>query len=150
MSLLRLSILVPDRVALEAEVSALQAADSSGRFGLLPQHELFLTVLVPCLITYRDAAGREGCAAVDGGILLLEDGRLTIVTAEAVVADVAAARLRARREEEAAARLAFAELEAMLLRELPAWSVSDELDTRAGGALRARGAAPGGARSPGA
>ena len=99
-------------------VEALQAADASGRFGLWPNHERFLTILVPCVLTYREEGGRTSFAAVDGGVLLSEQNRVSVVTRDAVVAprleevaDAAAAMLRTRREQERAARAAFAELE---------------------------------------
>jgi F-type H+-transporting ATPase subunit epsilon len=122
---LNLEILAPDQVILQARVAALQAADASGRFGLHSGHEDFLTVLVPCVLRYRLEDGREAYAAVDGGVLLLEDQRISIVTRDAViadrldrVADAAAAMLDARRQKEHAARAGFVELETSLLREL--------------------------------
>ena len=120
-----LEILVPDGFVVQAKVVALQAADASGRFGLWPNHERFLTVLVPCVLTYREEGNRESFAAVDGGVLLSEQNRVSVVTRDAViaprleeVADAAAAMLRTRREQERAARVEFAELEARLLTEL--------------------------------
>jgi F-type H+-transporting ATPase subunit epsilon len=123
---LELEILVPDGVVLHRRVSSLQATDASGRFGLLPGHQAFLTLLAPCVLVYRDEAGREGYAAADGGILLLEKkDRLFLVTREAVVAErledvaaAAAALLAARRAQEKAARAEFTELQTTLLREL--------------------------------
>jgi F-type H+-transporting ATPase subunit epsilon len=122
---LELEILAPDRVVVEDRVIALQAADASGRFGLRGGHEDFLTVLVPCVVRYQLEPGAERFAAVDGGVLLLERGRISIATRDAViadridqVADAAAAMLAARREREQAARSGFAELETTLLREL--------------------------------
>jgi F-type H+-transporting ATPase subunit epsilon len=122
---LELEILAPDRVLVEGRIIALQAADTSGRFGLRSGHEDFLTVLVPCVVRYQLEPGAERFAAVDGGVLLLERGRITIATRDAViaerldqVADAAAAMLAARREREQAARSGFAELETTLLHEL--------------------------------
>jgi F-type H+-transporting ATPase subunit epsilon len=122
---LDLEILSPDRVVLETRVISLQAADATGRFGIRTGHEDFLTVLVPCVVRCRPESGAERFAAVDGGVLLLERGRISIATRDAVVADriervadAAAAMLEARREKERAARSGFAELETTLLREL--------------------------------
>jgi F-type H+-transporting ATPase subunit epsilon len=124
-NLLELEIMAPDQVVAQARVVAVQAADASGRFGIRPGHENFLTVLVPCVLRYRTEDGRESYAAVDGGVLLLEDQRLSIVTRDAViaerldrVADAAAAMLAARKQKEHTARAGFAELETSLLREL--------------------------------
>ncbi len=122
---LELEILLPDRVLMQSRVVSLQAADATGRFGLRTGHEDFLTVLVPCVVRYRPEEGPERFAAVDGGVLSLERGRITIVTRDAVtserldqVADAAAAMLEARRQAERAARSGFAELETALVREL--------------------------------
>jgi F-type H+-transporting ATPase subunit epsilon len=122
---LELEILAPDHVVVEDRVVSLQAADASGRFGLRTGHEDFLTVLVPCVVRYEPEAGAERFAAVDGGVLLLERGGISIATRDAIiadridqVADAAAAMLAARREKEQAARSGFAELEITLLREL--------------------------------
>jgi F-type H+-transporting ATPase subunit epsilon len=123
---LSLEILVPDSVVLSTTVRSVRAADRSGFFGLWPHHEDFSTLLVPCVLSYRDEDNREHYAAVDGGVLVLQKGRISIGTREAVladrieeVADAATAMLAARREEEQTARAEFAELQAALLRELP-------------------------------
>jgi F-type H+-transporting ATPase subunit epsilon len=119
---LELEILLPDRVLLLDRVASLQAADASGRFGLRTGHEDFLTVLVPCVVRFRADEGAERFAAVDGGVLSLERGRITIATRDAVlserldqVADAAAAMLASRKEAEREARSGFAELEIALV-----------------------------------
>lgn len=122
---MELEILVPDEVIVRTRISALSAADASGRFGLLSHHQRFLTLLAPCVLSFREEDGSQRYAAADGGVLLLEKNRVSIVTREAVVAealdDVAAAAesmLEARRLHEKAAHTEFAALRAMLLREL--------------------------------
>jgi F-type H+-transporting ATPase subunit epsilon len=122
---MKLEILAPDRVILQTRVVSLRAADASGQFGLRTGHEDFLTVLVPCVVGYHAEDGPERFAAVDGGVLWLEGGRIAVVTRDAViaerldqVADAAAAMLKARKEKEHAARSGFAELETTLVREL--------------------------------
>jgi F-type H+-transporting ATPase subunit epsilon len=130
---MNLEILVPDGVVLDIPIRGLRAADTSGMFGLWPNHEDFATLLVPCVVSYRDEDNHEHYAAVDGGVLVMRsqtefgnEKRVSISTREAVladrieaVADAAAAMLAARREEESTARAEFAELQAALLRELP-------------------------------
>jgi F-type H+-transporting ATPase subunit epsilon len=120
-----LEILAPDQVILRAQVLSVQAADASGRFGLWTGHEDFLTVLAPCLVRFRLENDKEEYAAIDGGVLLLEGGRISIVTRDAVisdqldkVADAALAMIAARKEKEHAARSGFSELETTLVREL--------------------------------
>ncbi len=122
---LDLEILVPDGVVVHQRVRSVQAADASGRFGLLPNHEPFVTLLAPCLLSYRDEEGRERYAAADGGVLLLRNNQVTVVTREAVtaerleeVAQVAATMLESRQRQERQARTEFTELQTCLLREL--------------------------------
>jgi F-type H+-transporting ATPase subunit epsilon len=124
-NLLDFEILVPDGVVASERISSLQAADASGRFGVWPRHEPFFTVLSPGVLTYRLADGREQYAAVDGGVLLVEMGRASVATREALtsprledVAARAAALLAARRAQEQSASSAFAELEVSLARQL--------------------------------
>ena len=116
---------MPDGSVVQTDVASLQAADASGRFGLWPDHEAFLTLLTPCILAYRDVNGQTHYAAADGGVLMMEENRASIVTRDAVVADrlelvadAAAAMLAARRVAEKEARAEFAELQASLVREL--------------------------------
>lgn len=122
---LELELMVPDGVVLKSRINGLSAADASGRFGLLPGHELFVTVLEPGLVSFRDEQDRERFAAVDGGVLVINDNHVSIACREAVVAerleDVAgraAAMIEERRLSEQIARADFAELQATLLRQL--------------------------------
>jgi F-type H+-transporting ATPase subunit epsilon len=122
---LELEILVPDGAVVRQPVRSVQAGDASGRFGLLPGHEAFLTLLAPCVLCYRDEVGQEHYAAADGGVLLLKDNHIAVVTREAVtadqldkVADAVSAMLEARRQQEHTARTEFAQLQTSLLREL--------------------------------
>ncbi len=91
----------------------------------MPDHQKFLTLLVPCVLSFRQEDGRERYAAADGGVLLFESDRVSIVTREAVVADRldevadrAESMLEARRRHEEKASTEFAGLRARLLREL--------------------------------
>ena len=120
-----LEILVPDAAVVREQVDGLQAGDASGRFGLWPNHEPFLTQLEPCILEYRESQGRTRYAAVDGGVLLMENNHVSVVTREAVVADrladvadAAEAMLAARREAEKGARSEFAEMQASLVHKL--------------------------------
>jgi F-type H+-transporting ATPase subunit epsilon len=122
---LELELLVPDGVVLKTHIRGLQAADASGRFGLLPGHETFVTILEPGLLMFRDEQELERYAAVDGGVLVLKGNLVSIACREAVVAerleDVAeraAAMIEERRLAELTARADFAELQATLLRQL--------------------------------
>jgi len=122
---LQLKILVPDAVILDTRVTSVQAADSTGRFGLRSGHEAFVTVLAPSLLVYTNEQGEERYAAVDGGVLMLEGERVSVVTREAVlaerledIAERAAAILDARRRQEHHARAEFDELQTALVKQL--------------------------------
>lgn len=123
--LLELEILAPDGVVAQRRVSSLEAADATGRFGIWPNHEPLVTVLAPCVLLFRSAAGQEEYAAVDGGVLLVEMAKASIVSREALVskrlddvAEKAAALLAARRTQDRSATSAFAQLEAALARQV--------------------------------
>ena len=69
--------------AISKTADSLRALDSSGFFGILSRHQDFMTVLNPCILIYR-AGGMEGFVALDGGILRVEHGRVTVASREAV------------------------------------------------------------------
>ncbi len=122
---IELEILVPDGAVVQTHAVSVRAADATGRFGLLPNHEPFVTLLVPCILEYQDDRGHAHYAAADGGVLLMQENRVSVVTREAVladrieqVADAAQAMLEARRTAEKGARAEFAEIQASLVREL--------------------------------
>jgi F-type H+-transporting ATPase subunit epsilon len=72
----------------EPQAVSVRAEDASGHFGILPGHADFLTVLEPSVVTWRDGTGREHFAAVRGGILTVQGGRMVdLVTREAVAHD---------------------------------------------------------------
>lgn len=123
--LLEFEILAPDGVVSRERISSLEAEDASGRFGIWPHHEPFFTVLAPGVLVYRLANGQEQYAAVDGGVLLVDHGRASIVSREALtsarlddVAGKARELLAARRALERSTSSAFAELEAALAKQL--------------------------------
>jgi F-type H+-transporting ATPase subunit epsilon len=123
---LTLEILVPDGSVVQTEAVAVRAVDGTGSFGLLPGHEDFCAALVPSILIYRDTEGEERYVAVDGGVLVLEDDRVSVVTREAVlssdmerVADAVASMLRIRQQQEQEASRAFNMLVAELLEQLP-------------------------------
>jgi F-type H+-transporting ATPase subunit epsilon len=124
--MLSLEIMKPDGCLLRADIRSVRAVDASGSFGIFPGHEDFCTALAPSVLTYRDDAGAQHYVAVDGGVLLLENGHISIATREAVLSDdmdgvsvAVASLLRARRESEQAATVTFNKLVTELLEQLP-------------------------------
>jgi len=73
-------------VVLELDADALQAEDASGRFGILPGHADFLTMLTIGVVSVRSGAREHHCA-VRGGVLSVRDGAVAIATREAIVDD---------------------------------------------------------------
>ena len=69
--------------AITKTADSLRALDSSGFFGILSRHQDFITVLSPCILIYMEG-GSEGFVALDGGILRVESGRVTVASREAV------------------------------------------------------------------
>lgn len=123
--MLELQIILPDQQVLNVEAASVQAADATGRFGLRPGHEPFVTVLAPSLLVYTTGSGQEKYVAVDGGVLLLESNRVVVATREAVcsdrleeLAERAAAILDRHQAEERQAEAEFHELQAALVRQL--------------------------------
>ncbi len=78
----RLEIITPSS-AITKTVDSLRAQDSSGFFGILSRHQNFMTVLNPCILVYSEG-GKDGYVALDGGILRVESGRVTVASREAV------------------------------------------------------------------
>ena len=65
---MRLRVTTPTEVVVDREVTYVQAEDPSGRFGILPGHERYLTALVPSILIYRHN-GSEDYVAVRSGVL---------------------------------------------------------------------------------
>ena len=124
---MKLAITTPFSIAVdESEVVSIEAEDSTGRFGILPQHADFLAVLVPSVIHWRAADDRHGYCAVHGGILTVQDGDIVSVSSrEAVPSDdleklesEIVTRFARRRNEERAARVATERMMLSALRQI--------------------------------
>ena len=64
----------------ERQVSHIRLKDETGYFGIMKGHTDFLTVLDPSLCYYTDAAGEEFFLAVDGGVLSMRDGLVSLTS----------------------------------------------------------------------
>jgi len=85
-----LRVTVPTRVVLDRDVTYVQAEDPSGRFGILPHHEAYLTSIVPSVLVYRYKAGsaeREGYIAVRHGVLRVTRDEVQVAVREAHASD---------------------------------------------------------------
>lgn len=86
---MRLRIVTPLMVVLDATIDTLRAEDASGSFGIMPSHIPFVTSLSISIVSWRQAT-RERFCAVRGGVLTVTDQETTdivIATREAVVGD---------------------------------------------------------------
>ena len=82
----RLTIVTPTKIV-ERDITHIRLKDETAYFGIMKGHIDFLTVLVPSLCYYRDASGRETFLAVDGGILSVRGGAVTLTSREVYEGD---------------------------------------------------------------
>lgn len=124
---MRLAVVTPDAVVVEADdVRSIRAEDETGSFGIEPGHTSLLTVLIPSVVTWRDAGGTERYVAVRGGVLRVRPrpgGEVQIATSEAMAGDdldalraAVLARYEAEAEAEATARSHSARLHGLAIR----------------------------------
>ncbi|MDA8090491.1 MAG: F0F1 ATP synthase subunit epsilon [Nitrospiraceae bacterium] len=121
---MKLKILLPYKVFLDEEdVKKIVAEGGEGSFGLLPRHQDFVSLLVPGLLSYMDASGREIFVAVNGGTLV-KAGEEVLVSTRGALKGPDLGQLRAAitsefrtlDESERKARSALARLEADFVR----------------------------------
>ena len=67
---MNLKVLLPTGVLIEEEVTKVIAEAHNGSFCLLPKHVDFVAALVPGILSFETAGGREAFVAVDEGILV--------------------------------------------------------------------------------
>ena len=79
-----LRLVTPQKLLLEAEVSALQVPGSEGYLGVLAHHAPLITALQEGKLTVKDPAGRETAYHVTGGFLEVSDNRATVLADSAV------------------------------------------------------------------
>ncbi len=82
---LRLDIVTPDKVVLNAEVDYVGAEGVDGQFGLLPQHAPMLTALKVGDLYYRQGSETHW-VFVSGGFAQISDNKVTILAESAELA----------------------------------------------------------------
>lgn len=127
---MRLTLLTPARLLVEATVVGVRAWDETGSFQLLPGHEPFLTVLTPSILRWTLPDGSTRLAAVQGGVLRAERDAVHVLTPQTVLGapggDALALQaaitqqLATQQAQERRARAVVARFEAEALRELAA------------------------------
>jgi len=91
---LRLTIVTPERVVVDAEVAEVTAPGTEGEFGVLPQHALFLGSLTVGVLRYV-AEGRTRSVVIDGGYAEVREDVVTVLAdAATAVEDIDAAAAR--------------------------------------------------------
>ncbi len=80
--MIRLSIVTPERAALETEVGSVVAPGAEGEFGVLPAHESFLAPLRPGVVRYEGGEG-SGRVAVSSGFAEVTGERVTLLVQSA-------------------------------------------------------------------
>jgi F-type H+-transporting ATPase subunit epsilon len=120
---MRLKVLLPSEVLLDAAVTKVIAEADNGSFCLLPRHIDFVAALVPGLLSFESEDGREEFLAVDEGILVKCGDQVLVSTRQAVrgpdlgsLRQMIEAQFRAVDEQERKTRAAAARLEADLVR----------------------------------
>lgn len=84
---MRLRIMTPLSVVLDAEIEGLRAEDASGSFGILSGHAPFVTALAVSIVSWRKADHEQFCA-LRGGVMTVSDtSDIDISTREAVMGD---------------------------------------------------------------
>lgn len=81
---MRLRVLLPSQVLVDAHVTKVSAEALDGAFTLLPRHVDWVAPLARGLLTYLDDDGATTVVALDGGILVKCGGDVLVSTREAV------------------------------------------------------------------
>ncbi len=85
-SLFTLRIVTPPTI-IEKRIKAIRLKDGTGFFGIMKGHINFITALEPSLCYYLDENEREVFLAVDGGIVSVREGMVTITSREIFESD---------------------------------------------------------------
>jgi F-type H+-transporting ATPase subunit epsilon len=75
----KLSIVTPERVSYEADVSSLVVPGIDGYLGVLANHAPLITAMKPGKIEFRDPAGKVLTIAVSGGFLEVSGNVATVL-----------------------------------------------------------------------
>ncbi|MEW6585292.1 MAG: F0F1 ATP synthase subunit epsilon, partial [Nitrospirota bacterium] len=84
----KLRIVTPLQIS-EREITHIRLKDESDFFGIMSGHIDFLTVLDPALCYFIDGEGKETFIAVNGGVVRVREGIVTITASEVFESDEA-------------------------------------------------------------
>ncbi len=85
-SLFTFRMVTPPKI-IEKRVKAIRLKDESGFFGIMKGHINFVTAIEPSLCYYLDENDREVFLAVDGGIVSIKGGMVTMTSREIFESD---------------------------------------------------------------
>ena len=80
---MKLTIITPDKLAYEGDVSAVTVPGSAGSFQILRDHAAIVSTLEDGKVIIRDAKG-ETVLAIKGGVVEAKDNNITVL-AEGIV-----------------------------------------------------------------
>ncbi|MCB0911963.1 MAG: F0F1 ATP synthase subunit epsilon [Propionibacteriaceae bacterium] len=86
MAVLRVEVVSADGIAWEGEALSVIARTVEGDLGVLPGHEPFLAVLVPCAAEVLTADGHREVVAIDGGFLSVAGNHVSMLSQFAKIA----------------------------------------------------------------
>lgn len=122
---MKLTVSTPTRVVVDREVTYVQAEDRSGRFGILPRHEPYLTAVVPSILIYRyeeHGQQRETYVAVRNGVLrVTREGIQIAVRGAHLSDDLGALRQEIRKDRESHADRSYRSARSMYQMQIAAW-----------------------------
>ena len=81
---MRLRVVTPTRVVVDAETMEVTAPGTEGEFGVLPLHTTFVASLRPGVLSYQDGS-QEKQLAVDGGFAEVRDDVVSVLASDAVL-----------------------------------------------------------------
>jgi F-type H+-transporting ATPase subunit epsilon len=84
---MQVEVVSADRVVWSGASSNIIAKTVEGEIGILPGHQPVLGVLVPSAVVIMDEGGGREVVAVDGGFISVSQGRVSILSEYARMAD---------------------------------------------------------------
>ncbi len=120
---MKLKVLLPTKILLEADATKVVAEAENGCFCLLPHHIDFVTALVAGILSFVSSQGQEHFLAVDEGILVKCGADVLVSTRHAVqggdlgmLQQTVQEQFRVLDDREKLTRSALAKLEAHIIR----------------------------------
>ncbi|MDO4280197.1 MAG: ATP synthase F1 subunit epsilon [Peptococcaceae bacterium] len=86
-NLLQLEVVAPDHQALSTEVESVVVRTPDGEIGFLANHAALIAALVPQVVRFKDAAGKDGHIFVGGGFVEVNNNHVVILSPSAETAD---------------------------------------------------------------